>query len=249
MPCGAVSNRPSGRVSERGGVEHASGVLRHTATTSTSAPIRHASSHSRAPAPAPGPGCLHGRPAAGAALAAPAAARPRAGRSGSRSGAAGRGGACAGSLGPAAALIRGGARGAPGAVAAGGEPRNLRSARSCFAGAAHGCPGACRAVQRRVGDRLRPAGAAQRVRHRGHGLQRPDDSYSDWPHLLRWLDGSTAGYGPEGGTGPNQLAYLRIPGQQCLYNVWSNLGPEHLVQLLERLRFVNVAGQGTAARP
>lgn len=83
----------------------------------------------------------------------------------------------------------------------------------------------------------------------GTGSSAADDSYSDWPHLLRWRDGSTAGYGPEGGTGPNQLAYLRIPGQQCLYNVWSNLGPEHLVRLLEQLRFVSVAGQGTAARP
>ncbi|HEY0024694.1 MAG TPA: hypothetical protein VGB24_17395 [Longimicrobium sp.] len=83
----------------------------------------------------------------------------------------------------------------------------------------------------------------------GTGSSAADDSYNDWPHLLRWRDGSTAGYGPEGGTGPNQLAYLRIPGQQCLYNVWSNLGPEHLVRLLEQLRFVSVAGQGTAARP
>lgn len=83
----------------------------------------------------------------------------------------------------------------------------------------------------------------------GTGSSASDDAYSDWPHLLRWRDGSTAGYGPEGGTGPNQLAYLRIPGQQCLYNVWSNLGPGHLVQLLERIRFVNVEGQGTAARP
>ena len=51
-------------------------------------------------------------------------------------------------------------------------------------------------------------------------------------------DGSTAGYGPEGGTGPAQLAYLRIAGQGCLYNVWSRLGRAHLEQLLGALRFV-----------
>lgn len=40
--------------------------------------------------------------------------------------------------------------------------------------------------------------------------------------------------------GPNQLAYLRIPGQDCLYNVWSALGRMHLEQLLAALRFVRV---------
>jgi hypothetical protein len=69
-----------------------------------------------------------------------------------------------------------------------------------------------------------------------------DPSYSEWPHWLRWSDGSSAGYGPEGGTGPNQLAYLTIAGQQCLYNVWSRLGRTHLEQLLRTLRFVDTAG-------
>jgi hypothetical protein len=70
----------------------------------------------------------------------------------------------------------------------------------------------------------------------------PDSAEYRWPHERRWADGSIAGYGPEGGTGPNQLAYLRIAGQGCLYNVWSRLGREHLEFLLEQLRFVEPGG-------
>ncbi|MEW5927608.1 MAG: hypothetical protein AB1941_08990 [Gemmatimonadota bacterium] len=74
----------------------------------------------------------------------------------------------------------------------------------------------------------------------GAGVSAEGPSYAGWPHRIRWADGSTAEYGPEGGTGPNQLAYLRVAGQGCLYNVWSALGREHLEQLLGRLRFVRV---------
>jgi hypothetical protein len=74
----------------------------------------------------------------------------------------------------------------------------------------------------------------------GAGVSADGPSYSGWPHRIRWADGSTAEYGPEGGTGPKQLAYLRVAGQGCLYNVWSALGREHLEQLLGRLRFVSV---------
>lgn len=63
-----------------------------------------------------------------------------------------------------------------------------------------------------------------------------------WPDTVTWSDGSTAGYGPEGGTGPNQLAYVRVRGQTCLYNVWSRLGSGHLLFLLSQLRFVNPGG-------
>ena len=77
----------------------------------------------------------------------------------------------------------------------------------------------------------------------GTGVEPGPGTYDDWPHRVRWRDGSEAGYGPEGGTGPNQLAYLRVPGQRCLYNVWSALGRSHLEALLERLRFVVGAGR------
>jgi hypothetical protein len=74
----------------------------------------------------------------------------------------------------------------------------------------------------------------------GTGSRASDPAYDGWPHRREWADGSGAGYGPEGGTGPNQLAYLRIAGQDCLYNVWSNLGRAHLEHLLDSLRFVTV---------
>ena len=75
----------------------------------------------------------------------------------------------------------------------------------------------------------------------GTGVKAADSTYRDWPHTRRWSDGSNAGYGPEGGgVGPNQLAYLRIAGQGCLYNVWSRLGITHLEYLLEQLRFVEI---------
>jgi hypothetical protein len=76
----------------------------------------------------------------------------------------------------------------------------------------------------------------------GAGVSASGATYAGWPHRLEWADGSTAEYGPEGGTGPKQLAYLRIAGQDCLYNVWSGLGRAHLERLLGQLRFVRVEG-------
>ena len=64
------------------------------------------------------------------------------------------------------------------------------------------------------------------------------DTYDAWPEKRVLADGSRVGYGPEGGTGPNWLAYVRIPGQGCLYNVWSRRGRAHLEELLGQLRFV-----------
>jgi hypothetical protein len=72
----------------------------------------------------------------------------------------------------------------------------------------------------------------------GAGVRAGEPSYSKWPYVQEWGDGSKAEYGPEGGEGPNQLAYVRIAGQDCLYNVWSRLGREHLELLLRELRFV-----------
>ena len=72
----------------------------------------------------------------------------------------------------------------------------------------------------------------------GTGSLASAPAYDDWPYELRWSDGSVAQYGPEGGTGPNQLAYLRVAGEDCLYNVWSRQGRDHLESLLERIRRV-----------
>ncbi|HEX6598251.1 MAG TPA: hypothetical protein VF034_02945 [Gemmatimonadaceae bacterium] len=66
------------------------------------------------------------------------------------------------------------------------------------------------------------------------------DVYDQWPERRVYADGSRVGYGPEGGTGPNWLAYVRIPGQDCLYNVWSRRGQADLERLLGELRFVAV---------
>lgn len=74
----------------------------------------------------------------------------------------------------------------------------------------------------------------------GTGSLAADPSFASWPFNLRYADGSTAGYGPEGQTGPKQLAYLRIRGQRCLYNVWSAISREHLEFLLTQLRFVDL---------
>jgi hypothetical protein len=73
----------------------------------------------------------------------------------------------------------------------------------------------------------------------GAGVRAGDPAYDKWPYVHEWGDGSKVEYGPEGGDGPNQLAYLRIQGQDCLYNVWSRLGREHLELLLRELRRVD----------
>lgn len=70
----------------------------------------------------------------------------------------------------------------------------------------------------------------------------PDEG-PPWPFRMEWNDGSWAGYGLEGGSGPHHLAYLVVAGQGCLYNVWSALGREHLEQLLKHLRLVNVTSR------
>jgi len=76
---------------------------------------------------------------------------------------------------------------------------------------------------------------------------------SIWADRLEWTFGpeagprySHAGYGYEGltsgGAGEPVLAYLFIDHQGCMYNVWSFLGEEHLLALIEQLRFVEGAG-------
>lgn len=94
----------------------------------------------------------------------------------------------------------------------------------------------------------------------GTGLL-PDDGASaamqrarltkQWPHLrdLKHLPApSFAGYGQEGakayptdnpdGVGLSSLAYVRIGGQRCTYNVWSKISRAHLLWVLDNLRVV-----------
>lgn len=80
-----------------------------------------------------------------------------------------------------------------------------------------------------------------------------------WPHLRRWgagenlPDGSAAGYGVMGaapypdsnpaGHRLHSIAYLRIPGQACQYNVWSQISRVHLETILGLLRIVGPSGK------
>jgi hypothetical protein len=73
----------------------------------------------------------------------------------------------------------------------------------------------------------------------GTGVRPGPDTYDEWPYRVEWDDGSRAGYGPEGGGGSNQLAYLEVSGEDCLYNVWSRIGREHLEALLAELRRID----------
>jgi hypothetical protein len=84
------------------------------------------------------------------------------------------------------------------------------------------------------------------------GLEGDEDSI--WPNRLAWSDASTAddgqshaGYGyeglsPTGERGEPLLAYLFVSGRDCMYNVWSFLGEDHLLTLIDQLRFVEEMG-------
>lgn len=77
----------------------------------------------------------------------------------------------------------------------------------------------------------------------GAGVIATDASITQWPTVIRWSDGSAAGYGLEGGRGPGHLAYLRLKGERCVYNVWSDYGDGHLRRLIGQIRRVSVAGR------
>lgn len=77
----------------------------------------------------------------------------------------------------------------------------------------------------------------------GAGIVGTDADIRRWPTIIRWSDGSAAGYGLVAGTGPGHLAYVRVSGQRCLYNVWSNLGARHLRALLGQMRLVSGAAR------
>ena len=72
----------------------------------------------------------------------------------------------------------------------------------------------------------------------GAGVDAEDRLINLWTNTIRWSDGSWAGYGLEGGHGPGHLAYLKVTGQECLYNVWSHVGEAKLRGLLNQLVFV-----------
>lgn len=92
----------------------------------------------------------------------------------------------------------------------------------------------------------------------GLGAHHGDDSFGGYPYRVEWDDGSYAEYGRrladnrlpwdriifnDPATGdPAQdalLARVVIAGSNATITVWSHLGEEHLLQLLESLRFVD----------
>lgn len=74
----------------------------------------------------------------------------------------------------------------------------------------------------------------------GTGVEVGTDTFRDWPNTRQWADGSWGGWGPEAGSGPKFLAYVRVAGEPCLYNVWSHVSEDHLEGLLGSLRRVDV---------
>ena len=77
-----------------------------------------------------------------------------------------------------------------------------------------------------------------------------DDLRDEAIGWIEWADGSRAGWWYEGfadpASGAPLLMYLEIPEYPTLYQVWSFLGENDLLALVERLRFVD--GLGPAAR-
>jgi hypothetical protein len=83
----------------------------------------------------------------------------------------------------------------------------------------------------------------------GAGTTVDESVIRSWPDVIEWADGSYAGYGNEGfgedqgagtsaGSSPTKLAFLAVAGQECLYNVWSRVDEEELLDIITRLRFV-----------
>ena len=94
----------------------------------------------------------------------------------------------------------------------------------------------------RLGCCLRPPWRTQCIRNRGNWVRsRPEmDRPLIFPTTITWAEGSSISYGLEGGTGPGYLAYLKVSGQSCLYNIWSKRGKVHLEHLISSLRQVKV---------
>jgi len=75
----------------------------------------------------------------------------------------------------------------------------------------------------------------------GAGVLVTAQDLAKWKFRRENAAGMRAGYGLEGfDMGPDWLAYVMVPGQSCLYNVWSSVGKEHLEHLVDHLRLVDV---------
>jgi len=87
----------------------------------------------------------------------------------------------------------------------------------------------------------------------GTGVGAQEAVIRSWPNVIAYADGSLVGYGAEGSIGaeivvddpftssadsPTQLAYIAIAPNDCLYNVWSRRSESELLDVIDRLRFV-----------
>lgn len=70
----------------------------------------------------------------------------------------------------------------------------------------------------------------------GAGVAGSLEDVKRWPQYHIWNDGSGVGWGLQGDTGPDYLAYVYLHNQGCLYNVWSKVSETHLINLLNDLR-------------
>jgi len=78
-----------------------------------------------------------------------------------------------------------------------------------------------------------------------------DDSVNRWPSIHHWDDGSAVGWGVagDGVEAPTQptgwptewLAYMKVAGSPCFYQVGSYLSRDHLTYLISHLRLVEGA--------
>ena len=64
------------------------------------------------------------------------------------------------------------------------------------------------------------------------------DKVMPWGEKMRYRDGSLVSYGREGGNPAGKwLAYLYLPNG-CFYNIWSGIGEDHLLEMIQGLRKV-----------
>lgn len=70
----------------------------------------------------------------------------------------------------------------------------------------------------------------------GAGVAVSSEDFGNHTEERMYRDGNRAGWGAS--TGGGWLADVLIAGQQCLYQVWSNVSEEHLESLIEEMRIV-----------
>lgn len=64
----------------------------------------------------------------------------------------------------------------------------------------------------------------------------PDYENAPSRHRLDYAGQNWVTYDLEGSTGPNWLAQIRVDDQQCVYQLWSFLGRDHLEHLIRNVR-------------